>query len=66
MSERTSERCERTSERTSEWPSTYVPILGSSAPLCSDLAVCERGGHVQVPDAYFASRAVGLGVGFGG
>ena len=24
----TSERCERTSERMSEWPSTYISILG--------------------------------------
>ena len=23
-------------KRTSEWPSTYVPILGFSAPLCND------------------------------
>ena len=28
-----SELCERTSKRTSEWPNTYVPILGCSAPL---------------------------------
>ena len=33
QSKQTSERCERTSERTSEWPSTYVPILGCSAAL---------------------------------
>ena len=32
-SKRASERCERTSERTSEWPNTYVPNLGCSAPL---------------------------------
>ena len=31
-----SERCKRTSEQTSEWPSTYLPILGCSAPLCSE------------------------------
>ena len=30
-----SERRERTSERTSEWPSTYVPILGFSNPSCT-------------------------------
>ena len=30
-----SERMSGASERTSEWPSTYVPILGCSAPLCS-------------------------------
>ena len=29
-----SDWCERTSERTSEWPSTFVRILGWSAPLC--------------------------------
>ena len=34
-SKRTSERCERMSKRTSEWPSTYVPILDCSAPLWS-------------------------------
>ena len=28
-----SERCERTSEQTSEWPSTYIPILGCLEPL---------------------------------
>ena len=44
---------------------TIVPPFTPSLPD-SDLAVGERGGHVQVPDAYFASRAVGLGVGFGG
>ena len=27
-----SERCERTVERTSEWPSTYIPILRCSKP----------------------------------
>ena len=31
-SKRMSERCEQTSKRTSEWPSTYVPILGVSNP----------------------------------
>ena len=36
----TSERCERTSERTSDSPSTYVPILGCSAPLCSHRTSC--------------------------
>ena len=30
-----SEQCERMSERTSEWPSTNVPVLGCSAPLCT-------------------------------
>ena len=29
-----SERCERMSERISEWPSTYVLILGFSKALC--------------------------------
>ena len=31
-SKRVSERYERTSERTSEWPSTYVPIISGSEP----------------------------------
>ena len=35
-SKRTSEHCEQTSERTSKWPSAYVPILGCSAPLCTE------------------------------
>ena len=34
-----SERCERTSEWTSEWPSTYVLILGCSEPLCNVVVV---------------------------
>ena len=34
--EQTSERCERTSERTSQWPSTYVPILVFSNPSWAD------------------------------
>ena len=41
-SERTSEWCERTSEETSEWPSTYVPILGCSAPLCSAFSFIQQ------------------------
>ena len=32
-SQRMSEWCEQTNERTSEWPSTYVPFLGSFEPL---------------------------------
>ena len=31
-----SRRREQTSKQTSEWPSTYVPILGCSAPLCEE------------------------------
>ena len=34
-SKRMSEQCERTSEQTSKWPSTCVPILGCSEPLCT-------------------------------
>ena len=34
-----SERYERTSERTNEWPSTYIPIHGCSAPLWGDAAL---------------------------
>ena len=30
-----SERCEQTSEQTSEWPSTYVPLLDYFDPLCT-------------------------------
>ena len=30
-----SEQCGQTSKRTSEWPSTYIPILGSTDPLCN-------------------------------
>ena len=33
-----SERCERTSKQTSEWPSTYVPIIGLSEPPCNGAA----------------------------
>ena len=33
-SKRTSEQCKQMSKRTSEWPSTYVLILGYSGPLC--------------------------------
>ena len=33
--ERKSERCEQMTERTSEWPSTYAPITGSSKPPCN-------------------------------
>ena len=29
-----SEQCGQTSKRTSEWPSTYIPILGSTDPQC--------------------------------
>ena len=36
-SKRMSERCKRTRERTSEWLSTYVPILGCSKPPCNGL-----------------------------
>ena len=35
QSKRMSERCEQTSKRTSEWPSTYIPILGCSKPPCT-------------------------------
>ena len=31
-SKQTSERCERMSKRTSEWPSTYIWVLGGSGP----------------------------------
>ena len=34
-SKRMSERCVQTNIRTSGWPSTYVPILGCSEPLCT-------------------------------
>ena len=34
-SKRMSEKFEQTSKRMSEWPSTYIPILGCSAPLWS-------------------------------
>ena len=34
-----SERCEQMSERTSEWPSTYVSILGLSEPQCSSIRI---------------------------
>ena len=33
-SKQMSEQFERTSELTNEWPTTYVPILGCSKPLC--------------------------------
>ena len=36
MSEGVSEVSERTSERTSEWPSTFVPILGCSTQLWTE------------------------------
>ena len=35
-SKQMSEQLEPMSERTSEWPSTYVSILGLSVPLCDD------------------------------
>ena len=34
QSKRTSERCERMSKRTTEWPSTYIWVLGWSGPQC--------------------------------
>ena len=34
QSKQISEQCEWTSNQTSEWPSTYVGILGCSEPLC--------------------------------
>ena len=35
-SKRREEWCKWTRKGTSEWPSTYVPILGCSEPLCRD------------------------------
>ena len=34
-----SERCKRMSKRTSEWPSTYVLILGCSGSKCTDVVI---------------------------
>ena len=42
-SKQTGERCERTRERTSEWPSTYILILGFSNPPW----ICVRRTHAH-------------------
>ena len=45
-SKQTNERYERTSERTSEWPSTYIWVLGWSGPKCTKkrrLSKCHEG-----------------------
>ena len=56
QSQRTSNRCEQTSERTSEWPSTYVPILGFSNPSWSGGKPTARSSHYLFRHSDFISE----------
>ena len=50
-----SERCKRMRERTSEWPSTYVRILGCFEPLCVGRLEGKMGGQRE----FFSVRGDG-------